>query len=94
MILGRGREGSEAFVGVGVAVLVEDDDMHALIGIGRDDNVRPQPAPTTGAAPRAAASFNKITPVNPALASRFQSLPLVGRVTEFRRSAKYALTAT
>ncbi len=30
---------------------------------------------------------NKITPVNPALASRFQSLPFVGRVTEFRRSA-------
>jgi hypothetical protein len=30
---------------------------------------------------------NKITPVNPALASRLQSLPLVGRVTEFRRSA-------
>ena len=28
---------------------------------------------------------NKITPVNPALASRFQSLPFVGRVTEFRR---------
>ena len=30
---------------------------------------------------------NKITPVNPALAYRFQSLPFVGRVTEFRRSA-------
>ena len=30
---------------------------------------------------------NKITPVNPALASRFHSLPFVGRVTEFRRSA-------
>ena len=31
---------------------------------------------------------NKITPVNPALASSFQSLPFVGRVTEFRRSPK------
>ena len=30
---------------------------------------------------------NKITPVNPALASRFQSLLFVGRVTEFRRWA-------
>jgi len=29
---------------------------------------------------------NKITPVNPALASRFQSLLFAGRVTEFRRS--------
>jgi hypothetical protein len=28
---------------------------------------------------------NKITPVNPALASRFYSLHFVGRVTEFRR---------
>ncbi len=28
---------------------------------------------------------NKITPVNPALASRFQSIPFAGRVTEFRR---------
>jgi len=28
---------------------------------------------------------NKITPVNPALASRFQSVPFLGRVTEFRR---------
>ena len=28
---------------------------------------------------------NQITPVNPALASRFPSLPFVGRVTEFRR---------
>ena len=34
----------------------------------------------------------KITPVNPALASRFQSLPFVGRVTEFRRwAAVFAL---
>ena len=30
---------------------------------------------------------NEITPVNPALASRLHSLPFVGRVTEFRRSA-------
>ena len=30
---------------------------------------------------------NKITPVNPALASRFHSLPFLGRGTEFRRSA-------
>lgn len=28
---------------------------------------------------------NKVTSVNPALASRFQSLPSAGRVTEFRR---------
>jgi hypothetical protein len=33
---------------------------------------------------------NKITPVNPALASRFDSLPFVGRVTEFRRSAMHS----
>ena len=51
--------GVRAFGSVGVAVLVEDDDMQALIGIGRDDSRRPHPAPTTGAAPRAAISFNK-----------------------------------
>ena len=28
---------------------------------------------------------NKITPVNPAVAPHSQPLPLVGRVTEFRR---------
>ena len=32
------------------------------------------------------AAPNKITPVHPSLAPRFQSLPFVGRITEVRRS--------